>query len=117
MADDTYEQDESGEGVRIKRGSWLQNCRYNELADGIVTWTMLDKPEIPERDGDLKVTLSDPGRPEQLAREFYGVPELWWVIAVANELRLPMIGFAPGVELRIPDPEWVRDQMQSEGGF
>lgn len=116
MAEST-QMDETSEGVRIKRGSWLQNCRYVELEDGTVTWATFEIPEIPERSGDLTVTLSDPGRPEQIAREYYGVPELWWVIAVANDIRLPMIEMSPGTEVRIPDPEWVRNQVQSEGGF
>lgn len=120
MADDDGQvrrAEQQDRGVDFPSGSWLQNCRLHELPDGTITWTIFDRPSIPERDGDLQVTLSEPGRPDQLAREYYGDGTLWWVIAVANDIRLPSVGLHPGRKIRIPDPDYIREQVRAEGGI
>lgn len=41
-------------------------------------------------------------RPDLIAQEFYGIPELWWVIIEYNELFHPAKDLTINRELRIP---------------
>lgn len=44
-------------------------------------------------------------RMDLISQSFYGVPDLWWVIARINSILDPLVGPALGDELRIPTKE------------
>lgn len=101
---------------RFKNSSWLKNVRVNTLGDGVEAWSFFDDiPDIQERDTDIFLTLESRLRPEQIAKDAYGLPELWWVIALANNIRLPIVEMYPGRTLRIPDPSVILRQIRMEG--
>ena len=50
-------------------------------------------------------------RLDLIATTFYGVPDLWWVIARANNLLDPFVGPALGQEIRIP----AKSRLAAEG--
>jgi hypothetical protein len=100
----------------FKRSSWLKNCRVNTLGDGVESWSFFDDvPVIQERSTDIFLTLESRLRPEQIADDVYGKPELWWVIALANKVRLPLVELYPGRTLRVPDPNVILAQVRADG--
>ena len=103
-------------GFRFRRGSWLKNASAFQLAAGTDTWAFFDEvPDFIQRTNDLTITLTTELRPEQIAKDVYGRYELWWVIAVANGIRMPLTGFYPGRRLRCPDPSVILEQIRKEG--
>ena len=60
--------------------------------------------EIPTGDDDTFYMIRnvDNGRLDVLAFDFYGSAELWWVLAVVNQIFDPLFGVEPGTVIRIP---------------
>ena len=50
-------------------------------------------------------------RLDLISQNFYGVPDLWWVIARVNALLDPIVGAALGAQLRIP----TKSRLAKEG--
>lgn len=48
------------------------------------------------------VTLAGERRLDLIAYMFYGASELWWVVALVNGLKDPLVGVKYGTQLRIP---------------
>ena len=93
-------------GVIISSTSRLQHAQLVVL-DGIEFWDLPDYPEIPVRTDDLSHDVDDLDRIDLIANTFYKDPTLWWVIALANDIRLPDIQLNPGTTIRIPSPQFV----------
>lgn len=105
--------DKRRDSVRIKKGSWLKNCRLARLDDDIVAWADFNRPTFSEREGDIFYRVERTDRPETVANRFYGNESLWWVIAIANDIEVPLIEFYPGAVLRIPEPEFILRKVNS----
>ena len=71
-------------------------------------------PNVEESSEDIYVIATDGDRYDKLSMNFYGSPEYWWVIAVANQLSVSdSLFIAPGTQLRIPEnPEDYTRQYQ-----
>ena len=50
-------------------------------------------------------------RLDLISFNFYGTPELWWVVARLNNIQDPLVGAPAGTRLRIP----TRQRLASEG--
>ena len=59
-------------------------------------------PEVPLNENDTYVISSYGDRYDILAQEFYSNPELWWIIASANNFYKGSLNVTPGIQLRIP---------------
>ena len=59
-------------------------------------------PQIKATDGDIYVISTVSDRLDLLASEYYGDKNLWWIIAVANNLNDATLYVEPGTQLRIP---------------
>ena len=46
-----------------------------------------------------------------ISAQFYGVPDLWWVIALVNNVIDPILTVPPGTLIRVP----TKDRLASEG--
>jgi nucleoid-associated protein YgaU len=100
-------------GVSIKRGSWLKNQGLDRFDDDTVAWSGFERlPDIETRDGDLFYRVQGDERPEQIASRFYGKGEMWWIIALANGIRIPISDIYSGRLLRIPDPSEMLRQVR-----
>lgn len=49
------------------------------------------------------VSDADAGRPDLIAKKYYGSPELWWIICFYNGIINPISELKSGVTLKIPD--------------
>lgn len=65
------------------------------------TWAPVNIPPHPA-DFYFTVTEAVEGRLDLIAYRYYRTPELWWVIAEANNLFFPFEDVAVGTVLRIP---------------
>lgn len=65
--------------------------------------------QIPHSPGDIyhEVTSGEDGRIDLISYEYYATVRLWWVIADANDIKLPIRDVAAGMVLRIPPPEVI----------
>jgi hypothetical protein len=60
-------------------------------------------PNIPLSENDIYVITTVGDRLDSLSYTYYGDPELWWVIAIANNNSTKGSLFpTPGTQLRIP---------------
>ena len=50
-------------------------------------------------------------RMDLISQSFYGVPDLWWVIARVNGILDPLVGASLGQQLRIP----TKSRLAKEG--
>lgn len=58
-----------------------------------------------QSDAVIEVTQPVEHRLDLLAYQFYGTPDLWWVIAEINQLLDPFTEVVVGKELRLPQRE------------
>ena len=96
--------------VAVRRYSRL---RFGELVkvDGVEFWDLLDLPIPAEQPDDVIYTIRGDDRLDLLAYRYYQDARLWWVIAVANGWEDVMAEFNSGVQLRIPSPRYVTQQL------
>lgn len=85
---------------RYSNISVIQNPNDN---NGARFYSTTFYPRIPLAENDIYVLTSDGDRLDLLADQFYGDPNLWWVISAANgELPQNSLNIPVGSQLRIP---------------
>tara|TARA_B100000902_G_C27286171_1_gene904546 strand:- start:486 stop:767 length:282 start_codon:yes stop_codon:yes gene_type:complete len=57
---------------------------------------------IPLKDSDIFVPVSEGARFDMLAQRYYGDSNLWWIIAKANEMGKGKLGIDVTKKIRIP---------------
>lgn len=79
--------------------------KLNTTTAGIRYIENLLFPDVPVSPEDWWFITSAGDRYDKLSLSFYGTPEYWWVIAVANNSSTDSLIPEMGVQLRIPaDP-------------
>lgn len=101
--------------VTINRYSWLLRSLVRQK-NGIQFWDYFEPPIRPEevfeeREDDIKYTIQAIDRIDNLSQQFYGDPQLWWVIALANDLRLIPNEMKNGRVIKIPSPDFVKERL------
>ncbi len=81
------------------------------VIDGVEFWDVLDLPELPFQADDISYQVQGGDRMDRLANGFYGDPDLWWVIAHANNLEILPTDLNEGDFLRIPSQRFVQQQL------
>ena len=66
-------------------------------------------PFFDKSDNDIYVITDDSDRLDLLANQFYGDSTAWPIIATANNIGLGTLNIESGKQLRIPDPNLLRD--------
>jgi hypothetical protein len=59
-------------------------------------------PKIKATDNDMYIISESSDRLDLLAHKYYGDQNLWWIIAVANNLNDASLFIEEGIQLRIP---------------
>ncbi len=64
--------------------------RFAELATigGVECWNLPEYPEIGEAPDDMRYVVDRNDRIDRLSNSRYRTPELWWIIALRNDLKL-----------------------------
>jgi len=101
--------------VTINRFSWLLRSQLRQK-NNIQFWDYFESPIGPtdigvQRQDDIQYTVTSFDRIDNLAQTFYGDPQLWWVIALVNDLRLLPIQLKCGTVIQIPSPTYVKETL------
>ena len=96
--------------LRISKRSRL---RFKEFLNiyGVSFWELDELPRVPEDPNDFYYRVKNDDRIDLLATTFYGDPNLWWVIAGANNMNILPTDLQPGNLIRIPSPVYVSDVL------
>jgi len=84
---------------------WTQTPIYEVGASGenVVVFGLLQEAIAPDQtDMVFLVPRSGVYRLDLISQNFYGVPDLWHVVASVNDLIDPIVGFELGQKIRIP---------------
>ena len=81
--------------------------RYNnnpikKTLDGKEVYRTTIMPTVQQSPMDITIATETGDRLDTLATQFYQNPNLWWIIAAANNIHTAPIGFRDGTILRIP---------------
>ena len=82
-----------------------------QVDETIVLGLMRDPVAIDETDLVYEVQQGITNRLDLISDHFYQTPELWWVLALVNNIQDPLVGFEVGVKIRVP----TRERLASEG--
>jgi hypothetical protein len=82
----------------------------NKNSKGLVYHSQL-LPYIEPSDSDIVIITEEEDRLDLLAYQFYNDPNLWWVIAVYNNLTDIDLKLEAGLQLRIPNRASVVTQL------
>jgi hypothetical protein len=82
----------------------------NRTGKGMVYRSQL-LPYISPSDSDIVIITEEEDRLDLLANQFYGDPNLWWVIAVYNNLTDIDLKLEAGLQLRMPNRSSVVTQL------
>lgn len=73
--------------VSLRSSSRLRFARLLEL-DGVEHWELPEYPAIKPSKDDKRYVVDRNDRIDRLADRFYGTSDLWWILALANEMEL-----------------------------
>lgn len=102
----------------------FENVKYNkaspyfstEVTNNLYLSYLKIRP-IPARADDVLYTVEPQytHRPDLLAYDLYGTPDLWWVFIQRNldTLRDPIYDLEAGVEIYLPQSDLLRNQIGS----
>lgn len=84
---------------------------YNLGADTVV-FGLMQPSVVPDNTDELWV-VPPAGVPrlDLLANDFYGTPQLWWVLASVNNMLDPLVGVPAGTGIRVP----TKTRLAAEG--
>lgn len=102
----------SGQRINLPAFSMFSTTPVYDLgADGIVFGLM--HPSVVPDDTDQLWIVPPAGVPrlDLLSNDFYGVPNLWWVLASVNNIIDPLISVPEGTAIRVP----TKERLSSEG--
>lgn len=99
--------------VKIRTTSRLNFARLLTI-DSVEHWEMPEYPVIVAAQDDTFYQVQQEDRIDLIAQSFYGNPELWWVIAVANDLSLLPSDLKPFSTIRIPSNNRVFNSILRE---
>jgi hypothetical protein len=87
--------------VRLRDTSRLRWARLLTI-DGMEFWEQPEYPEIGEAPDDMAYEVSRTDRIDRIAFNFYRSTDLWWIIALRNDLRLLPDDMYEGRIIQIP---------------
>jgi len=101
--------------VEIRKNSWLNFADLLEF-EGCTFWDTPSFPKIPPQSADTFIDIDDQnaGNLDLIAHDEYGDPDLWWIIALANDMDLIPTDVIIGTKIRIPNKALV-DTIISKG--
>ena len=80
--------------------------------NGIILFGLMMDPVIASSTDQIYVMpQAEESRLDLISALFYGTPQLWWIIALVNNITDPIVGAPPGTALRIP----TKDRLSQEG--
>lgn len=83
-----------------------------DLGSDTVVFGLLQPSVVPSDTDELWVVPSaGVPRLDLLANDFYGTPQLWWVLASVNNILDPLVSVPEGTSIRVP----TKERLSAEG--
>lgn len=96
--------------VKLRSPSRLRFSQLIEL-EGVEHWELPEYPAIDPAKDDKRYVVDRNDRIDRLAFKFYGSPDLWWIIALANGMELLPNDLHPQQTIRVPSQRRVFTQI------
>lgn len=93
------------------RSTSRQNFSRWLVIDDVEHWEMSELPIIDAGQDDIIYQVKQDDRIDLLAARFYGNAELWWIIAIANDMALLPNDLKPFATIRIPSNNRVYNKI------
>lgn len=82
------------------------------LSGATVVFGLMQPAVVPDDTDELWVVPSaGVPRLDLLANDFYGTPNLWWVLASVNNVLDPLVSVPTGTAIRVP----TKERLSAEG--
>lgn len=95
--------------MEVRPNSRLRFMTLYRSKEGFVFWGLPQYPVINFSDNDIEIDITT-NRLDVISHSVYGTPELWWFLALVNNIYLPPLGLKIGNKLYIPAVE-VKDEF------
>lgn len=101
----------AGQRIELPAYSAFTQTPVYEVGTDVVFGQMV--PAVVPNDSDIIYAVPPAGefRLDLVSAQFYGVPDLWWIIASVNGIIDPIVAVPTGTLIRVPS----RDRLASEG--
>ena len=96
--------------VKIRGTSRINFARLMTI-DEVEHWEMPEYPIIAAAQDDTLYQVKQDDRIDLIANQYYGNPELWWIIAVVNDFALLPNDLKPLSTIRIPSNNRVFNKI------
>ena len=88
------------------------NAVIDGVRQSVIVFGLLVPAVVPDASDVLyTVTQGETSRLDLISQRFYGTPELWWAVAVVNNMVDPLLGFASNQTIRMP----TKNRLAAEG--
>lgn len=82
------------------------------LGGDLVVFGLMHPAVVPNASDELwPVPPAGVPRLDLLADDFYGTPQLWWVLASVNNILDPLVSVPEGTKIRVP----TKERLAAEG--
>lgn len=101
----------AGQRIELPPYSMFAQTPVYEVGSDVVFGQMV--PAVVPNDSDIIYVVPPAGeyRLDLISTQFYGVPDLWWILAIVNNVIDPVVAVPAGTSIRVP----ARDRLASEG--
>jgi hypothetical protein len=101
----------AGQRIELPPYSMMAKTPVYDVGGTIVFGLMADVIVPDLTDNLFIIPLEGVNRLDLISDEFYGTPELWWVLARVNNIQDALVGVPVGTTIRIP----TKDRLASAG--
>jgi len=101
----------AGQRIELPPYSMFAQTPVYEVGGDVVFGQMV--PAVVPNDSDVIYSVPAAGehRLDLISTQFYGVPDLWWILATVNNIIDPLVSVPAGTNIRVPS----RSRLASEG--
>ena len=101
----------AGQRIELPPYSMFAQTPVYEVGSDVVFGQMV--PAVAPNSTDIIYTVPPAGqyRLDLISTQFYGVPDLWWILAAVNNVLDPLVAMPAGTRIQVPS----RDRLASEG--
>jgi hypothetical protein len=101
----------AGQRIALPNYSMFVKTPIYEVDNDVVFGLQVPVVIPSQNDIIYAVPAQGASRLDLISTEFYGVPDLWWVIASVNNMADPLVSVPAGTNIRVP----ARERLASEG--
>jgi hypothetical protein len=102
----------AGQRIELTQFSMFIKTPIYDLGGGTIVFGLMQPAVVPSDSDELwPVSSVAVPRLDLLANDFYGTPQLWWVLASVNNILDPLVGVPEGTKIRVP----TKERLSAEG--